>query len=73
MIDRHNLRATYSAEVTAAIGDYIEQGGLFSFISDGGSPLPLEIHFTLADGDLYQGILGRRSRDYGELTEARAR
>lgn len=67
MIDRRNLRATYSADVAAALGDYIQQGGQFSFISDGGTPRPLEIHFKLQDADMYQGLLGRRLREYAEL------
>lgn len=53
MIDRRNRRATYSAEVAAAMGDYMPQGGHFSFTSDGGGTSPLEIHFTLQDADLY--------------------
>lgn len=60
MIDRRNLRVTYSAEVAAALGDYMQQGGQFSFISDGGTPSPLEIHFTLQNADLYQVLLERR-------------
>ena len=70
MIDRRTLRAMYSTDVADALREYIQQGGQFSFTSDRGSPSSLEIHFTLQDADLYQGLLGRRLGTYAAIPES---